>query len=142
VRSIRSASVSAPTAIGCASPCGQRAAPVAKPFLADLLDAPQRGRLRLVVVGDVGEARPVEAAGIGDAARERVAVTADVLRQRVDHEPGVHRLRPEQRRRRHRVVDDVQDAARLRELADPREVGDLRSRVRNRLDEDEPRRRL
>jgi hypothetical protein len=53
-------------------------------------------------------------------------VTADVLRQRVDHETRVHRLRPEQRGRRHRVVDDVQDAARLRELADPREVGDLR----------------
>ena len=70
---------------------GQRAAPVAQALLADLRDAPQRGRRALVGVGDVRPARPVEHAGVGDAAGERVAVAADVLRQRVDDEP---RARP------------------------------------------------
>ena len=81
------------------------------PFLRDLLDAPHRGRLRLVVLGDVGKARPVEETRVGDAAGERVAVAADVLGERVDDEPGADGLRPEQRRRGHRVVDDVENAA-------------------------------
>ena len=88
VRSIRSASVSAPTAIGCACSGRERAAPVAQPLLADLLDAPHRRRLRLVVLGDVGEARPVEEARVRDAAGKRVAVAADVFGQRVDASPA------------------------------------------------------
>ena len=42
---------------GCASPAESVASPVAQPLLADLLDSPQRRRLRLVVLGDVGIAR-------------------------------------------------------------------------------------
>ena len=55
--------------------------------------------------------------------------------------PASHRLGPEQRGRGHRVVDDVENSALLGERADPREIRDLRARVGDRLDEDEPRRR-
>ena len=54
--------------------------------------------------------------------------------------PASTRLRLEQPRRRHRVVDDVEDAARPAQLADAREVRHLHARIGDRLDEHEPRR--
>jgi hypothetical protein len=64
---------------------------------------------------------------------------ADVFGECVDDEPRADRLRAKQRGRRHRVVDDEQDAARGAQRADTREVGDLRSRIGDRLDEHQAR---
>ena len=120
---------------------GQRAAPVAQALLAQLLQAPVARRLALVGVGDVRILRPVEEPGVGDAAGQRVAVAADVLGQRIDDEARADRARLEQPRRRHRVVDDVEDAPRAAELADARQVRHLHARVGDRLDEHDTRRR-
>ena len=72
---------------------------------------------------------------------ERVAVAADVLGQRIDDETRVHVPWLEKPGRGHRVVDDVKDAARAAQSADPGEVGDLHPRIGDRLDENDARRR-
>ena len=123
----------------CACSGGERAPEVAQSLLADLRDAPQPRIRAAVRRQDVGPARPVEAAGVGDAAGQCVAVATDVLGEGIDDEPRADRLRAEQPGRGHRVVDDVEDAPRLAQRADAREVGDLRARVRDRLDEHDAR---
>src|SRR5205814_1890152 len=99
---------------------------------------PQRRVCRLVAVVDIGKARPVEAAGVGDGAAQRVAVAADVFGQRVDDEARTDHLWTKQVRRGHRIVDNVDQTAHGAELADALQVGDLRTRIRDGLDKDEP----
>ena len=74
----------------------ERCAPVAQAFFADLCQSPQRRLGPLVLVIDVGIARPVESAGLGHASPERVAVSADVLGECVDDEARTDALGPEE----------------------------------------------
>ena len=108
---------------------------IAQPLLADLLQPPA-GRVALAIGrGDVRIGGPVEQPRVRHRAPQCIAVTTDRLGQRVDHQRRTDGARPEQRRCRHRVVDDVDDAPRRAQRSDALEVGDLRDRIRDRLDE-------
>ena len=68
-----------------------------------------------------------------------VRVAVEVLRRRVNRQRGAERERPLEHRRRERVVDRQQDAARAGDGRDGGDVEDLEHRVARRLHPDEAR---
>ena len=80
-------------------------------------------------------AAPRELPGLDDHAADHGAVAADELRRGVHDDVGAVLDRPAQVRRRERVVDDQRHAARVRDLGERGEVGDVAVRVADRLGE-------
>jgi len=68
-------------------------------------------------------------------------VSPDVLGQRVDDQTRANVCWLEQPRRRHRVVDDIQDSARAAQVADALQIRHLRAWIGDRLDEHDAGRR-
>ena len=89
----------------------QRAAEITQGLCTQLRDAPLRGREALVVVRDIGIARPVKLTRIRQASAQRIAVTANRFGQCIEHQACAYLLGTEQIRRGHRVIDDVKYSA-------------------------------
>ena len=73
-----------------------------------------------------------------DDARHHVRVPGQVLRRGLHHEVGAVVERPAHGGRGERVVDRQQRAVAVREVGEPRQVGEHAGRVRDRLDVEDP----
>ena len=79
---------------------------------------------------------PVEISEVDDRAAHRGAVAAHELGERMDDDVGAVLDRPEQDRRRHRVVDDERDAVFVSYIGVSREVDDVAGGVADALAKD------
>jgi hypothetical protein len=88
----------------------------------------------LVVVREPGRVlREVEGAAVDDGAADRGAVAAEVLRRGVHDDVGAVLERPDEVRRRDRVVHDERHARGVGDPRDPRDVEHVDQRVGDRL---------